>query len=82
MDDGSKTPEGFYLNTHSYSYTEQLILQKALLDNFVRSRILCNIHKHKLQFKLYIRAESMNIFISVVSPYFVSSMNYKLFKKV
>lgn len=79
MDDGSRTPEGFYLNTHSYSYTEQLILQKAMLDNF---GILCNIHKHELQFKLYIRAESMNTFISVVSPYFVSSMNYKLFKKI
>jgi len=26
MDDGSRTPEGFYLNTHSFSYTEQLIL--------------------------------------------------------
>ncbi len=59
MVDGSLTPHGFYLNTHSFSYQEQLILQAALLDNF---GIVCNIHKHKSQYKWYIRAQSMDTF--------------------
>ena len=79
MDVRSRTPEGFYLNTHSFSFEEQLILKKALLDNF---GILCNIHKHGAQFKLYIRAQSMTTFRTVVTPHFTPSMNYKLFKKI
>jgi len=79
MDDGSSTPEGFYLNTHSFSYEEQLILQNALLVKF---GILCNINKHGKQYKLYIRAQSMNTFRSLVLPHFSSSFYYKLFPKM
>jgi LAGLIDADG DNA endonuclease family len=67
MDDGSSTPEGFYLNTHSFSYEEQIILQKALLYKF---GLECNIHKHGKQFKLYIKAKSKLLFINLVKPYF------------
>ena len=75
MDDGSSTPEGFYLNTHSFSYEEQIILQKALLYKF---GLECNIHKHGKQFKLYIKAKSKPLFISLVKPYFSSFFLYKL----
>lgn len=75
MDDGSSTPEGFYLNTHSYSYEENVILQNILLIKF---NIICKIHKHGQQYKLYITAQSFNVFITLVKPYFNSSMLYKL----
>lgn len=69
MDDGSRTPEGFYLNTHSFSYEEQIILKDILFTKF---NILCNIHKHKNKYKLYIRAKSMDIFKQLVKPYYIS----------
>jgi hypothetical protein len=59
MDDGSKTPEGFYLNTHSFSYEEQIVLKDIFLHKF---NILCNIHKHEKLYKIYIRGKSMNKF--------------------
>lgn len=78
MDDGSSTPEGFYLNTMSFSYSEQVILQEALLNRF---GIVVKIHKHKNQFKLYIVASSMPKFRALVYPHFHDSMHYKLFPK-
>ena len=82
---GSSTPEGFYLNTHSFSPTppykgkgkgeEQIILQKAL---FYKFGLECNIHKHGKQFKLYVKAKSKPLFISLIKPYFSSFFLYKL----
>ena len=60
MDDGSATPERFYFNTHSFSYEEQIILQRILYQKF---NILCSIHKHGIQFKLYVIAQSLNLFV-------------------
>lgn len=78
MLDGSSTPEGFYLNTMSFSYSEQVILQGALLNRF---GIVVRIHKHKTQYKLYIVASSMPKFRALVYPHFHYSMFYKLFPK-
>jgi hypothetical protein len=75
MDDGSKAGSGFYLNTHSYTLSENILLQKALKSKF---KLDVNIHKHKNQYKLYIVAKDMNVFKSIVSPYFASSFLYKL----
>lgn len=66
----------FYLNTHSFSYQEQLILQSALCENF---GIICNINRHESQYKLYIRSKSMKTFRSLVYPHFIPSMLYKLY---
>lgn len=30
MDDGTRTPEGFYLSTHSFTLEEQFVLQQVL----------------------------------------------------
>ena len=69
MDDGSLSESGFYLNTLSYTLDVHIILQKALLYKF---GLECNIHKHGKQFKLYIKAKSKPLFISLVKPYFLS----------
>lgn len=84
MDDGSSTPEGFYLNTMSFSYSEQVILalpQGALLNRFGGPGPVVKIHKHKNQYKLYIVASSMPKFRALVYPHFHYSMHYKLFPK-
>lgn len=76
MDDGSISESGFYLNTHGYSFDEQIILQNALKSKF---DIDANIHKHDDQFKLYIIASSMPTLRHYVSPYFCEFFYYKLF---
>nr|UEV87057.1 hypothetical protein [Grifola frondosa] len=71
MDDGSKSESGFYLNTHSYSFEEQIIL----LPNGVRALnikfgIETSIHKHENKYKLYVKAKSMPTLRYLVLPYF------------
>jgi len=78
MDDGSKSESGFYLNTLSYSYNDNEILQKALLTKF---NIESNIHKHGDKYKIYVKAKSMHILKMIVLPYFDSSFYYKLLNK-
>jgi hypothetical protein len=75
MEDGYKAGSGFYLNTHSYTFDEQIILKKALKSKF---NLDTNIHKHGDQYKLYIVAKSMSAFKSIVLPYYSSSFLYKL----
>lgn len=75
MDDGSASESGFYLNTLSFSFENQLILQKVLKLKF---NLDTNIHKHGDKFKLYIVAKSMVTFKCLVLPYFHTSFYYKL----
>lgn len=77
-DDGSIAESGFYLNTHSYTKDEQIILQKALYTKF---NLDTTIHVHGDQFKLYIRAKSMPTLRYLVLPYFAPSFYYKLYHK-
>ena len=67
MDDGSISESGFYLNTHSYTFKEQIVLQNALKYKF---NIDTNIHKHENIYKLYIKAKSMPTLRYYVLPYF------------
>ena len=75
MDDGSASESGFYLNTHSYTLNEQIILQNALKSKF---NLDTKIHKHGHHFKLYIKASSMQTFQKLVYPYFCPFFYYKL----
>lgn len=79
MDDGSASESGFYLNTHSYSMDEQIILQQALKSKF---NLDTNIHKHGDLLKLYIKASSMPTFRALVHPYFCPAFYYKLYPKI
>lgn len=63
----SSGESGFYLNTHSYSFNEQIVLQNALKYKF---NIDTNIHKHENIYKLYIKAKSMPTLRYYVLPYF------------
>jgi LAGLIDADG DNA endonuclease family len=65
MDDGSKSSHGFYINTHSFSKDEHLLIQKVLKSKL---DLECNIHKHKNQYKIYITAKSMYRFRTLVIP--------------
>lgn len=75
MDDGSKSRGNFNLNTHSYSLSEVELLIRVLKENF---DLNCNCHKHYDKYMIYVKSDSMDKFRALVTPYFHSSMMYKL----
>lgn len=72
---GNKAQSGFYLNTQSLSKDENLSLIKILRDKF---DLNCTINKQGQNDFIYIRADSINKFKTLVRPYFHESMLYKL----
>lgn len=75
MDDGSIKGSGFILCTDSFTLSEVQLLIKILKENF---DLNCNCHKNKDDYRIYIKADSMDKFRALVSPYFHESMMYKL----
>jgi len=77
MDDGGRRMDchGMFLNTLSYSKTEQIKLQKCLLKNF---GINTRIHWITDGFRLYIPKSEARHFCEIISPYIIPSMVYKL----
>jgi len=75
MSDGCKAKGGFYLSTNSFHYEEVQLLCNALKERF---NLDCSVHSQRGQPRLYISANSMPLFRSIVFPYFHSSMMYKL----
>ena len=75
MDDGSISGKGFHFNTYGFSLEEVELLFKVFNDKF---GIFTSLHSHNGKYRIYIKAQSMKLFKSLVKPYFHSSMLYKL----
>jgi len=77
MDDGGRRKDchGMFLNTLSYSKTEQTKLQECLVKNF---GIETRIHWISDGYRLYIPINSAKSFCKLISPYIIPSMVYKL----
>lgn len=78
MDDGSKKSnkhKALILNTQSFNKIDLKRLQNALLKNF---SLKTKLRKQKEGKQIYILSESADKFKSIVRPYIISSMNYKL----
>jgi len=76
---GLRSVEKLVLCSNGFSLIEQQVLQRILWINFgIRS----TIHKHLDGYKLDIPADSMELFRSIVTPYFSSHFMYKLATKV
>lgn len=77
MDDGSKASKGLKLCTNSFSYNEVLFLIEILYKKY---KLKASIQKSgiKDQYVIYIWKESMPLLMSIVSPYIIPSMKYKL----
>ncbi len=75
MDDGSRCDKDIYLNTQQFTQEEQkkliLLLEKQYL-------ILASLNKDKQYRRIRIKKDSVQKFISIISPFIVSSMRYKL----
>lgn len=72
MDDGYKTSYGYSLATQSFNRDE--VINFSL---FLNKRFNLNTTVHKSN-TIYIKSDSADMFRSIVSPYFIDSMRYKL----
>ena len=80
MDDGNalKWKEkitGYHINTQSFSEDEHRILIHALKSKFCLDAVIQNNNGYK---RLYIRAKDRDAFRSIIIPYVLPSMRYKL----
>ena len=75
MDDGSKHPTGFYLNSHGFSYEDHVLLQETLASVH---KISTSIQKDKEKFRINVLAPSKEDFENLVRPYIHSDFLYKL----
>lgn len=75
MDDGSKLISGYILCTHSFSKEEVTYLRKLLKSKF-KLNTTCQSQGNLI----YINKSSVKLFDSIIDPYMVNSMKYKLHK--
>lgn len=78
MDDGSLQGGGLHLNVYGFDTESVARLMAVLQDKF---GLKCTIHKHKshgMTPRIYILASSMDRLRTLVMPYMLPSMKYKL----
>jgi hypothetical protein len=76
MDDGSRHGEGVHISVYGFSTEDVDKLMFVLQDKF---NLKCSIHYNKdKKPRIYIFKESMDILKSLVKPYFIKEMLYKL----
>jgi hypothetical protein len=80
MDDGFKAGKGVVLCTESFSLAEVELLKKVLESKF---ELIVTIQvRHPsgggIGYRLSISSKSRDKLLSLVQPYFIPSMNYKL----
>jgi LAGLIDADG DNA endonuclease family len=75
MDDGANTGEGLTLSTHSFSFKEQVRVTEYLDGRY---KIPATIVKDRNKFKIGIGKNGRTHFISVIRPFIIPSMIYKI----
>lgn len=74
---GTKVSKGLNFSTKCFTYSECLILVKALNDNFNIKASVQSVGS-KDQYIIYIWKQSINDLKNIVSPYIIPEMKYKL----
>ena len=77
MDDGSKVGKGLKLSTNAFSYSDCVLLLKVLNDNFSLKATIQSAGAPN-QYHIYILKESMPLLRSIVLPYIIPQMKYKI----
>jgi ubiquinol-cytochrome c reductase cytochrome b subunit len=77
MDDGAKVSKGLKLCTNSFTYSDCVLLIKALNDNFALKSSIQSAGSPN-QYIIYIWKESMPLLRTIVSPYIIPEMKYKI----
>ena len=81
MDDGSKTKSGYRLATNCFTINEINFLQKLLLEKFNLKTTKQSSGLSK-GYIIYIKAESRNLFMTLIQKHVHDCMKYKLIKPV
>jgi len=75
MDDGSRCDKDIYLNTQQFTKEEQQGLIDMLLHQYA---IEAAVNRDKKYWRIRIKKASVPNFMKIISPYILSSMQYKL----
>ena len=76
MDDGSKHGDGLHISVYSFNKADVDKLMFTLQDKF---NLKCSIHYNRdNRPRIYVFKESMDHLITLVKPYFINEMLYKL----
>jgi len=78
MDDGqikSRKHRALLINSQCFSKKDLGLLQKALKDKF---GIETTLKKEKTGYRLYLLSKTISSFLSIINPYILPSMRYKL----
>lgn len=77
MDDGDRVGKGLKLATNSFTFEDSLRLTQVMLNLY---GIKSTVQKTGVEgeYNIYVLSESMPLLRSMVQPYMVSSMLYKL----
>ena len=76
MDDGSRHGDGLHISVYAFNNADVDKLMLTLQDKF---NLKCSIHYNRdNKPRIYIFKESMDTLISLVRPYFIKEMLYKL----
>ena len=74
MDDGSKSYKSCYFNTQGFD----LRSQNNLIEALARLKIRTRLNKDKQQFRIRVLTSSTPHLMSIIEPYVVKSMRYKI----
>lgn len=77
MDDATKASKGLKFCTNSFSYSDCVLLVKVLYDNFGLKSSVQSAGAPN-QYVIYVWKESMPLLRSIVSPYIIPEMKYKI----
>jgi len=77
MDDGAKVRKSLKFSTNSFTYDECMHLVTVLHKNFNLKASIQSAGA-KDQYIIYILKESMNDLSSIISPYIIPEMKYKI----
>lgn len=75
MDDGCLSRDSIILNTQNFSYVENMRIVEVLYNCF---KISSGIHKDRDEYRIGIRKDSMDRFLSIVEPNVINSLKYKI----
>ena len=75
MDDGTKIRSAFYLNTQSFSLSEQKFLQQLLLQTF---KIESFLNRDKKYWRIRITTAGSKKMLQIIEPYILPYFRYKL----
>jgi len=73
MDDGSRQGDGLHIGVYGFKNIDKLLYT---LEN--KFNLKCSIHYHNNRPRIYIFKESMDNLKTLVKPYFIKEMLYKL----